>query len=132
MKGAKDIAWRPTKMTEETVKKLLDAFSYSFTDAEACLYANISKPTLYEYIKRNPDFSDQKEALKKKPTIKAKMNKVKAINGWDINESWWWLERKSKAEFSTKQEIDQTTKTINFNKDVSELSDEELDNLLAN
>jgi len=74
-------------MTEETVKKLLDAFAYSFTDEEACIYADISKPTLYEYIKKYPEFSNQKELLKSKPNIKAKMNKVKAITEGNLQES---------------------------------------------
>ena len=97
---------RPTVVTEETVKKLLDAFSYGFTDIEACVYADISKPTLYNYCKKNPRFLDQKEALKNKPTIKAKMNIVWSINRWDLTDSKWYAERKSRDEFSLKQEVD--------------------------
>ena len=125
IKEAQDIAWRPTKMTESTVKKLLDAFSYSFTDEEACLYANISKPTLYRYCKEFPNFVTQKELLKDKPKIKAKMNKVKAINNGNLQESSWWLERKSKDEFSTKQEVDTkvdaTIQQIDVNDEQSKL-----------
>jgi len=122
---------RPTKMTEETVKKLLDAFSYSFTDDEASLYAWISKKTLYEYCNDHPEFSYQKEQLKKKPNLKAKMNKVKAINEWNLQESWWWLERKSKEEFSLKQEIEQKTQhTWTLSIDVSKLSKEELEKII--
>lgn len=93
---------RPTVMIESTVKKLLDAFSNSFTDQEACLYANISKQTLYDYCKRHPEFSDQKEELKKKPNLKAKMNWLAKINANDYQASKEWLERKAKDEFSTK------------------------------
>jgi len=100
-------AWRPTVMTEETVNKLLTAFAYSFSDQEACLYAWISKQTLYDYCKRFPEFSDQKEELKKKPNIKAKMNWIEKINNKDYQASKEWLERKSKDEFSLKQEVDQ-------------------------
>ena len=102
-------SWRKTVMTEETVKKLLIAFAYSFTDEEACLYANISKPTLYDYCKRFPAFSDQKEELKKKPNIKAKINWVEKINNKDYQASKEWLERKSKKEFSLKQEVENNT-----------------------
>ena len=118
------MVWRPTKMTEETVKKLLDAFSYSFTDEEASLYAWISKKTLYEYCKVNTEFSDQKEQLKKHPCLKAKMNKVKAINEGNLHESWWWLERKSRDEFSLK--IETENKTELSIKDIEKASDEEL------
>ncbi len=102
---------RPTKMTEETIKKLLDAFSYSFTDEEACLYADISPKTLYTYCEKRPEFTQQKEALKKKPNLKAKMNLLKDINNQNVDTSKWWLERKSKNEFSTKKITDNTTKT---------------------
>lgn len=101
---------RPTKMTEEVVKKLLDAFSYSFSDSEACLYAWISKQTLYDYCKKYPEFTDQKEELKKKPNIKAKMNWIKKINEEDYWASKEWLERKSKDEFSLKKEVDNNIK----------------------
>ena len=101
---AKKLNGRPTKMTEETVKKLLDAFSYSFTDEEACIYADISKKTLYNYCDKFPDFLHQKEVLKKKPNIKAKMNWIKKINDTDYQASKEWLERKARDEFSTKSE----------------------------
>lgn len=103
IKWAKDLAWRPTKMTPETVKKLLDAFSYSFTDLEACIYADISKQTLYDYCKKFPEFTDHKEALKSTPNIKAKMNWVKEIKEWKYQSSKEWLERKSRDEFSLKE-----------------------------
>ena len=117
---------RPTKMTEETVKKLLDWFAMWFSDSEACLYADISKPTLYEYCKINPSFSNQKEELKDNPKLKAKMNLYKSIEKWDLTDSKWYLERKGKDEFSLKQEIDQSTK-LDVNVNFAELSDEELD-----
>lgn len=101
---------RNTVMTEETVNKLLTAFAYSFSDQEACLYAWISKQTLYDYCKRFPEFSDQKEELKKKPNIKAKMNWIEKINNKDYQASKEWLERKSKDEFSIKTISDNTHK----------------------
>ena len=107
-------AWRPTVMTEEIVNKLLTAFAYSFSDAEACLYAWISKQTLYDYCKRHPDFSDQKEELKNKPNIKAKMNWIEKINNKDYQASKEWLERKAKDEFSLKTETDNTHKITDY------------------
>lgn len=63
---------RPTKMNESTVNKLIEAFSWGCTDVEACIYAGISKQTLYTYCDKHPNFLDQKEALKDTPTMKAK------------------------------------------------------------
>jgi len=104
---------RPTVMTPETIEKLEKAFAMSFTDTEACLYANISTSTFYDYCKSNPKFSDKKEALKKHPNIKAKMNILSSLDNGDINDSKWWLERKSKDEFGTKNTTDLNAKISN-------------------
>ena len=110
MGNVKNKGGRPTVMTPETVKKLEDAFIIGCTDEEACFYANISKPTLYDYIKLHPEFSDRKEALKKSPSFKAKKNIVNALEEGDKETSKWYLERKNKDEFSTKTEsVNQST-----------------------
>jgi hypothetical protein len=100
----KSNAGRKTVMTEETVKKLVDAFSMGFTDEEACIYSEITKQTLYNYCEKNPKFLTKKELLKHKPKIKAKLNILNSINSEDLETSKWYLERKSKDEFSTKTE----------------------------
>ena len=63
---------RPTKMTEDTLAKLEDAFSCGCTDEEACLYADISMTTLYRYQEDNPKFRDRKLLLKQNPVMKAR------------------------------------------------------------
>lgn len=97
---------RPTVMTEEVLRKLEYAFMRGLTDIEACLYADIGTTTLYDYCKENPEFAERKEALKKHPTAKARLNVTEAIEKGDADLSKWWLERKAKDEFSTKQTID--------------------------
>lgn len=97
---------RPTVMTEDTLRKLEEAFLMGLTDIEACLYANIGQSTLYDYCRDNTEFSERKEMLKQQPKIKAKINLTKSIDNGDLYDSRWYLERKAKEEFSTKQEID--------------------------
>ena len=58
-------------MTEAVLRKLEDAFALGCTDLEACLYADISKTTLYDYQKDHPEFAERKEKLKETPTLKA-------------------------------------------------------------
>lgn len=99
-------AWRPEAITPEVLTKLEFAFSRSFTDEEASLYADISPRTLYRYIEENPEFWQRKEVLKKQPNIKAKLNWFKKLESEDYNASKDWLERKSRDEFSLKQEVD--------------------------
>jgi len=94
------------KMTPETIAKLEAGFTNSLTDEECCLYADINPSTLYRYIEKHPHFWERKERLKKKPNIQAKVNWIKKINASDYQASKEWLERKSRNEFSLKQEVD--------------------------
>lgn len=98
---------RPTVMTDEVLRLLAEAFSNAMTDTEACLYADIAPSTLYLYAKDHEGFSEWKEDLKKRPGLKAKLNKVKAISEGDQDASSWWLERKNKEEFANKTILDQ-------------------------
>lgn len=110
----KDKGWRPKSITDEVIIKLEAGFKNSLTDEECCLNANISPKTLYRYIKENPAFWQRKDLLKKHPNIQAKINWIQKINDKDYQASKEWLERKSKNEFSLKQEVDQTNKVINY------------------
>lgn len=116
---------RRTKMTEITVKKLEEAFALGCTDVEACLYADISKPTLYAYEKKNPKFNDRKAALKETPVLLARKSVVEAIPD-DPDLAMKYLERKRKDEFSVKQIVD-TKVTL----DLDDATREELEAELA-
>lgn len=97
---------RPTVMTESTINKLEQGFMLGLTDREACLYADISHQTLYDYCKKYPEFTDRKEMLKEQPKMRAKMNIANDIDKGDISTSKWYLERKAKNEFSATQGIE--------------------------
>lgn len=96
---------RPTVMTAEVIQKLEYGFAKSLTDAECCDYAGIAPATLYNYCNENPEFSEKKELLKQRPKITAKFNVAEAIEQGDVDLSKWYLERKAKDEFSTKQDV---------------------------
>lgn len=117
---------RPTKVTPETVKKLEEAFMMGCSDLEACLVADISKQTLYNYQAKNPEFVDRKEKLKENPTVIAR----KCVFG-EISQSpdlaLKYLERKKKGEFSLRTETAIEGKlTI-----IEEMSDTQLDDALS-
>lgn len=107
-KDPKDLACagRPTIMTPELVNKLEMAFSMGCTDLEACLFANISKQTLYNYQEKHPGFVDRKEMLKQKLVLKARTVIAEALNKKDENTAKWYLERKRKDEFSPKADTE--------------------------
>ena len=99
-------------MTDAVVGKLEEGFLRGMNDTECCLYAGISRDTLHEYCKKNPEFSDKKEALKSRPSLKAKMNITDAIENGDIEISKWYLERRNKSEFSLKHELEGRLETV--------------------
>ena len=96
---------RPTVMTDAVVSKLEYGFMKGLNITECCHYADISRNCFYEYLEKNPDFKDRIEELKSNPSTRAKLNVVEAIENGDTDLSKWWLERKNKDEFSTKQEV---------------------------
>lgn len=96
---------RPTIMTDAVVSKLEYGFMKGLNVTECCHYADISRNCFYEYLEKNPEFKDRIEELKSNPSTRAKLNVVEAIENGDTDLSKWWLERRSREEFSTKQEL---------------------------
>lgn len=94
---------RPTVITDEVLKKLEEVFLLGGTDTEACLYADISPRTLYNYQKDNPEFLQRKDALKETPFLKARRTIVESLT--DPNHAFKFMERKKKAEFGNNIEI---------------------------
>lgn len=94
---------RPSEMTPEVLAKLDHAFSIGCADLEACLYADISKDTLYRYQAKHPEFCDRKELLKEKPVLKARNTVINNLG--EDETARWYLERKKKLEFSLRNEV---------------------------
>lgn len=88
---------KPTVMTTETLAKLRQAFLMGCCDREACLYAEIGLQTLYDYQKRNPEYSEQKRAFKTHPILKAR--KTVFDNLGEVKTAQWYLEKKRPKEF---------------------------------
>jgi hypothetical protein len=85
------------------LQKLVDAYSYYFTDDEAISYAGISMEQLKYFQELHPDFYTIKHCAKRQPDMGAKKVLVAhAIK--DVNWSAWWLSRTQKDTFSTRVE----------------------------
>lgn len=106
VKKKEETRGRPPAITAEIKRDLEHAFSRGYSDLQACAYAGVAERTFYDFCKNNPDFSQKREVLKKRIDIIAKENMIIAIETRDKEASKWWLERKCKDEFSTKQEVD--------------------------
>ena len=101
----KQKAGRKTVMTPEVVTKLEVAFSRDCSDTEACIFAGISRMTLHRYQEDNPEFCDRKALLKDTLVLKARTNIAERIEKGDLETSKWYIERKKRGEFSTRQEV---------------------------
>lgn len=89
---AKNKGGRPSSMTEIVVKKLEEAFSLGCSDEEACLYAGITRTTLWNYSKNNKEFIDRKALLKKNPVLLARKSVVESFEEHP-ELAWKYLER---------------------------------------
>lgn len=94
---------RPTVVTPEVVAKLEQAFAIDATVAEACSYADISRDSFYDYLKREPAFSDRIEELRQRPVLKARQTIVKSLD--NPSRAQWYLGRKAKREFAERTEL---------------------------
>lgn len=101
----KKIRGRPTKLADDIVRKLEDAFGIGATITEACIHAGIVKDTYYRWIKDLPELSDYFEQLQEKPILKARNNVARAIQNGDLDSSWQYLRSKRKDEFSLRTEL---------------------------
>lgn len=94
---------RPEVFDDKILTELKIAFSIGCTDEEACAFANVPTSTFYDYQKRHPEFSEEKERLKQNPILKAKKTIEATLD--DPKNAQWYLERKKKDEFSTRSEL---------------------------
>ena len=81
-------------MTPSTVKKLEEAFLLGCTDEEACLFADISKQTLYNYQEKNPEFIDRKSVLKSNPFMMSRQVLIEALENKDTHTAHKIIDRK--------------------------------------
>src|ERR1043165_8208235 len=95
---------RPSKLSQAIIDKLEQAFSMGCTDPEACLYANISLSTLYDWQQQFPNLVLRKNLLKQSPVLKARSNLIRDLKSGDSVASRWTLERLAKSEFSLRTE----------------------------
>ena len=119
------IRWRPTKINDESVRKLEEAFKRDATIAEACAYAGISRETFYANLRKNKYFSDKIDACKLFPHIFAKQTLFKCMQS--RNEA---IALKAALEFLRRRNDDYKDKSestnINTNTNLDWLSDDDL------
>ena len=89
----------------EVILKLEQVWGIGGSDAEAALFAGISKTSLCEFLKANPPVAERKEELKNTPILAARQEVVKGIRS-NPEFSLKFLERRKSDEFAPRQKID--------------------------
>jgi hypothetical protein len=103
IKSRKNKMGRPPLIGVYELRELRQAFLMGFTDKEACAYAGIALRTFYDFQTRYVDFSHYKDEWKENPVLKAKATLYKNLE--KVGTATWFLERKKRDEFATRQEL---------------------------
>lgn len=94
---------RPTKYTEQNVNRILGALRGGNTRRASCAAGNISQDTFANWLREHSAFSDAVE----KAEAEAELRNLAVIQD-ATKTTWqaaaWWLERKHKAEWSSRVE----------------------------
>lgn len=97
---------RPSKDTPEVRAKIEEAAALDASVEEIAFYADISRETYYEILKKDPVFSDRIAKLREKPILAARQRVVKgALESY--GNAMDYLKRKKRAEFG--DNVDHTT-----------------------
>jgi hypothetical protein len=91
------------KLTPAVRKKLEDAAALDATWEEIALYADISKPTLYDWMATVPGLKDRLNDLRNRPVLKARNTVIKALD--DPHYAFRYLSKKKRAEFGDDEEV---------------------------
>lgn len=115
--------WFNGKPEDMVVSKLKTAFEQGSNVLRSCAYAEITNKSYYRYLEAHPELRDIFEYARQKPILLAESNLIKKLNEGDVETSKWYLERKAKGEYSTRQEV------VPVNPDEDDLSEEEKEKL---
>lgn len=94
---------RPSKMTEEVLRKIEEVAALDGSVAEMAHYANVHVDTVYAYMAENKEFSDRIASLRERPVLKARQTIVRSLE--TPQGAQWYLSRKRKTEFAERTEL---------------------------
>lgn len=102
---------RPTKKSDEAVKKLEQALRQDFTVDQACVYAGITNKTFYNWCNEDDEFLRKMNAARQYMNEKAKKTLQNMVDMGHPGASMWFLERRESNRYSKKEvhEVAETT-----------------------
>lgn len=94
----------PSKLTPEVRVKIEEVAALDGTVEEMAYYCDVSRQTIYQWLKDNQELSDKVERLRERPVLKARQTIAKSLD--NPQSAQWYLTRKRKKEFA--ERIEQT------------------------
>lgn len=88
----------PSKLTTENRVKLQEAAALDASVEEMAYYCGVSKQTIYNWFKEDPELFDEIERLRQKPVLAARQAAVKKATD-SYQNAMDYLKRKRKLEF---------------------------------
>lgn len=105
MKNKKVNAGRPTKFTDDVIRKIEEIAALDGTVEEMALYADLNPDTIYDWLKNKPEFSERITKLRNTPVLAIRRAVVeKAVENY--SSAMDYLKRKRKTEFGDTQTIE--------------------------
>ena len=98
------IPW--TKLDDDTVKKLEEAFSIGADVSSACFFANITRQTYYNWIKDDNKLKQRFDGLREKPVLKAFNTVYKDLD--NVETAKWYLQKVKSETFGDKTNLNVT------------------------
>lgn len=124
---AQGIAWDKEKI----LKALEPYLKLGMSRRKACIAIGLDSSLLAHWEEKEPELSVKINAWVNEPNISARKLLVEKIQGGSKAIAQWWLERKERKEFSTRQEVEQNVNVVTEIKDtlkkVSEVIEDEKD-----
>ena len=101
----------PSKLTDEVRVKLEQAAAIDASVEEMAFYCDVSRQTIYQWLKDNPELSDKVERLRQKPILAARQRIAKGVEE-SYGNAIDFLKRKRKAEFGDAMDLTTDGKEI--------------------
>ena len=118
--NGKKNTWRPSKISQEIINKLVEEFRYDATVEEACTYAWISTQLFYKWLKEDQKFFDEIDRAIKRPFQKARNTLISLMDS-DKEE----MQYKASQEFLSKRDSRYKAKSENTETTLTQEPDQE-------
>ena len=95
----------PIKLTEDIRVKIEHAAAIDASVEEMAYYCDVSRQTIYNWFKRDPELFDKVERLRSKPILTARQTVAKGVSE-NYSNAMDYLKRKKRLEFGDNMKVD--------------------------